>query len=297
MIADKTAKAKSGGGKRWDHPIRNKLEEVYCIKSSFPRPGIITQKKRSKKVGAANYSYGGKKLTENYLGGTEILAVRPMYKIKLLALDIDKGSKYRHNYIGIIHALEEIGLCRYTKIRSSNSNGLHIYFPLKVAVVSEFLHVSIKAWLQHRGYEVTDGTLEIFPGPKPVTWKKDNYGNLTIDHLARCFRLPLQEGSYVIDEDEGIIHNDKERFWLKEFDLCADYQDTEGFLEYLDNPTGIQVDKDDDNDEDSEPTVILLTNLTIPRFFFNSDRYTNYRRSRSASLCETSKRSAKRGAK
>ena len=255
MITDKAAKAKSGGGRRWDHPIRNKLEDVYCVadteKKTFTRPGIIKKKKGGgKEVPASLYNYSGKRLTENYLAGAETLAVRQMYKIKLLALDIDKGSKYRYDYIGIIHALEEIGLCRYIKLLSSDSGGLHIYFPLKVAVNSEFLHVSTKAWLQHRGYEVADGTLEIFPGPRRTEWKINSHGDWQIEHLARCFRLPLQEGSYVIDEDEGIVHNSKERFWLEEFDLCANSQDTEAFIEYMENPTVIV------NQDDVEPDVI-----------------------------------------
>lgn len=251
-----TKKKKS---RKWEHPVRNKLEDVFCIEKgkSFTRPSLIEQKVRSKKVSCASYNYGGKKLTENYLQGVEILAVRQMHKIKLLALDIDKKSKYRYDYIGIIHALEEIGLCRATKLLSSVSGGLHIYFPLKVAVNSEFLHVSIKAWLQHRGYEVEDGTLEIFPGPTSTKWKRDNYGNWQIEYLARCFRLPLQEGSYVLDEDEGIVHNSKERFWLSEFDWCANGQDTEGFMEYLNNPSSVQVDEVDQVDSPKETKKVI----------------------------------------
>ena len=235
IIADRDGKPKSEG-RRWSHPIRNKLEEVYCIRKNFTRPGIIYQEADSKRVEASKYSYDSKKFTERYINGSEILAVRQMYKIKLLALDIDSGSRYRHNYVGIVHALEEIGLCRSIKLLSSSSGGLHIYFPLEKPVLSEFLHVSIKAWLEHRGFEVGDGVLEIFPNAKNTQWKRDSSGRWNVEHLSRCFRLPLQGGSYVIDEDEGFVHDSKERFWLSEFDWCANGQDTESLEEYLDRP-------------------------------------------------------------
>ncbi len=261
IIAEKKRKANGKSSRRWEHPVRDKLEEVYCIDKgkTFTRPGVITQKRRGKKVDTARYNYGGKKLTENYLNGTEILAVRQMYKIKLLALDIDKGSKYRHDYVGIVHALEEIGLCRSVRMLSSVSGGLHIYFPLEKPVLSEFLHVSIKAWLQHRGFEVADGVLEIFPSANNTEWKRDDYGNWNIEHLARCFRLPLQEGSYVIDEDECIVHNDKKRFWLEEFDMCANSQDTEGFEEYLSAPL------QSDNQVAPKATVGTPKNKTVKK--------------------------------
>ena len=222
---------KSKKTRKWEHPIRDKLEDVFCINnSSFVRPAYTfsegdKEKGIAKLVETQKYNFGGKKLTQEYLEDKVIINIRPNKKIKAFALDIDTGSKYRNDYVGIIECLEDIGFCRCNRVISSKSGGLHLWFPLKVALNSRFLHLSIKAWLEDSGFEISEGTLEIFPGRGETTYKKGDRGNWEVEHLARCFRLPLQSGSYVIDEDENIIHNDKERFWLSDFDWCADGQD------------------------------------------------------------------------
>lgn len=221
--------------RRWNHPVRDKLEDVFCInKSTFIRPAYThsegnKEKGIAKLVETQRFSFKGKQFTEEYLGDSVILNIRNNKRIKVFALDIDIDSIYRDNYIEIIGCIEEIGLCRCLRVISSKSGGIHLWFPLKVAINARFLHIAIKAWLEENEFIVKDGTLEIFPGRGETTWKRDNWGNLTTDHLARCFRLPCQKGSCVVDEDENVIHNDIEQFWLEDFDWCAEAQDHERF--------------------------------------------------------------------
>ena len=223
--------------RRWEHPLRSKLEDVFCIENNFLRPAYTysegdKEKGVPKVIETQRHSFNGKKFTEEYLGDGVISNIRNNKKIKVFALDIDSGSQYRDNYSEIISCMEDIGICRCLRVISSKSGGLHLWFPLKTAINARFLNVAMKAWLKDCGFEVKDGHLEIFPSAGQTTWKKDNYGKWATDHLVRCFRLPCQKGSYVVDEDENIIHNDIEQFWLEDFDWCADAQDYGSFDMY-----------------------------------------------------------------
>lgn len=219
--------------RRWEHPVRDKIEDIFCISNStFVRPGIIyteadKEKGISKVIEAQRFHMNGKKFTECYLDERTTMTIRPMHKIKVFVLDIDTGSKYRDDYQGIIECLEDIGFCKCVRVISSVSGGLHLWFPLSVAVNSRFLHLSITNWLIDCGYQVQDGVLEVFPGRNPVSWQKNSDGKWEVKHLARCFRLPCQTGSYVVNEDENIIHNSIDKFWLEDFDWCAERQDIE----------------------------------------------------------------------
>jgi len=235
IVAQVNSDNRKKKSRKWEHPVRDKLEDIFCVeKSSFLRPAI-TYAEGNKEIGISKiieterYSYGGKKFTEEYLGDGVILNIRSNKKIKVFALDIDAGSEYRNNYIEIIRCIEEIGLCRCLKVISSKSGGIHLWFPLKTAINARFLHIAIKGWLEDNEFRVVDGTLEIFPGRGETTWKRDDQGKLVTDHLAKCFRLPCQKGSYVVDEDENVIHNEIEQFWLEDFDWCAEGQDDETF--------------------------------------------------------------------
>lgn len=233
IVAQSSGSKSNKKSRRWDHPVRDKLEDVFCIsKSIFVRPGIIyaeTDKTKniSKVIEAQKFHMSGKKFTECYLDKQITMTIRPMHKIKVFVLDIDTGSKYRYDYQGIIECLEDIGFCKCVRVISSISGGLHLWFPLSVAINSRFLHLSITNWLMDNGYQVKDGVLEVFPGHNPVSWQKDSNNKWEIKHLARCFRLPCQRGSYVVNEDENIIHNSIEKFWLEDFDWCAERQDIE----------------------------------------------------------------------
>ena len=236
IITESKAPSKKRKSNKWEHPLRDKLEDVFCVEKQFVRPGIIYQEKNNKKVETAKYSWGGKKFVETYLEKELIIAIRPMNKIKVLILDIDCNSRYRDDYSEVLDALEEIGLVRCLRVISSSSGGLHLYFPLERAIKSEFLYVSIKAWLQHRGLIVAPGHLEIFPSATSK-WQLNDEGRKELVYLAQSIRLPLQSYkkplmSYVVDEDENYVHSNINTFWLEDFDWCAERQDYDEFKDF-----------------------------------------------------------------
>lgn len=114
-------------------------------------------------------------------------------------LDIDRGSAYHpansKQLPGILASLESIGLVRPVLVRSSFSDGLHIYFHLDRKVSSFSLAACLKYTLLESGYSIAAGQLETFPNVKafnPV--KPTNYNG---------HRLPLQPetGSWLLNAD------------------------------------------------------------------------------------------------
>jgi hypothetical protein len=115
-----------------------------------------------------------------------------------LVLDLDfKGKNHPEKdiklYNGILEAMEGIGLCRPVEVRSSSSKGMHIYYFLPWDVNSFTLATAVKRALNKAGYQLRDGHLEIFPNPKHFDPEKVT--------SFKAHRLPLQEGSYLLDKD------------------------------------------------------------------------------------------------
>ncbi|MEM6452161.1 MAG: hypothetical protein AAF703_17840 [Cyanobacteria bacterium P01_D01_bin.105] len=132
-----------------------------------------------------------------------------------LMVDIDAGSVHHPNNDGlglILAALEEIGLCRFLTVRSSDSGGLHLYFPLPTAVNAWALARTVHAALSGAGVHVRNGQCELFPNKKMLG--SEHHGH----------RLPLQAGSFLLDEDFRCIGNDRALF-LRHWQLCAANQD------------------------------------------------------------------------
>lgn len=127
-------------------------------------------------------------------------------------LDIDSGSRYhpRNNSQGIDHvlrALEPLGLVSYVACTSSYSGGLHLYFPFDIPQNSQRLAHAIKGRLQQTGIALMAGQLELFPNPRP-------YSNISAKTAAQFngHRLPLQPGSYLLNDDFHPIWTSQERF-------------------------------------------------------------------------------------
>jgi hypothetical protein len=115
-----------------------------------------------------------------------------------LLLDLDfKGKnhpdKNPDRYKGILEAMEGIGLCRPVEVRSSESKGIHIYYFLPWAVHSFTVATAVKRAINKAGYQLRDGHLETFPNPKHFDAEKVT--------SFKAHRLPLQEGSYLLDQD------------------------------------------------------------------------------------------------
>lgn len=115
------------------------------------------------------------------------------FKTNRIVLDIDRGSKYHplkdeSTFNDLLAALEEeLSLCGYFLVRSSNSGGIHAYFPLSSPISSRKAQRLVTRCLNKNGFTIADGTLEIFPNV-------DNDG-----YSKQALRLPLQQGSYLLD--------------------------------------------------------------------------------------------------
>ena len=132
-----------------------------------------------------------------------------------LMIDVDAGSPYhprRGSIEPILSAMESIGLCRHLLVRSSGSNGLHVYLPLSKAVSAYRLACAAHTALSAAGVRIAGGICELFPNKK--TFNAEHNGH----------RLPLQAGSVILDKDFRCTSNDKGAF-VQQWRLCAAAQD------------------------------------------------------------------------
>jgi hypothetical protein len=125
-------------------------------------------------------------------------------------LDIDAGSLYHPKrdplaISRIAAALEPLGLASYIACTSSYSGGLHLYFPFQQAQSSWQLAIALACLLENAGFKLQPGQLESFPNPKPYAAD----GNLS---LFNAHRLPLQIGSYLLNESWQPIWTDSQTF-------------------------------------------------------------------------------------
>ncbi len=128
-------------------------------------------------------------------------------------LDIDRHSKYhpeRNQYAlkALLGLYEDIGITRHITLRSSNSGGLHIYFVFEEALPTFKLAQTLRLTAVCGGFEVKDGQLEIYPNTKAYGEKQKT--------AYKAIRLPLQQGSYLLDDDFNPHSNDIKTF----LDLC-----------------------------------------------------------------------------
>ncbi|NJM99846.1 MAG: hypothetical protein HC800_24335, partial [Phormidesmis sp. RL_2_1] len=128
-----------------------------------------------------------------------------------LMIDIDINSPFHPRNGGIeqiLAAMESLGLCRFLLIRSSTSGGIHIYFPLAEPVSSWAIACAAHAALTAAGITIAGGICELFPNKKAFNAEHNGH------------RLPLQDGSFILDNDFQCIGNSKTAF-LRQWQLCA----------------------------------------------------------------------------
>lgn len=146
----------------------------------------------------------------------------------VLVLDIDRHSEYHpyeneKEFTRLKGVLEGIGLVRIEVVRSSHSEGLHLFIALPYPVPSWMAAHTLHVTLANAGFQVASGQLEIFPNRKGWSEKKViNYHGL---------RLPLQpkSGSVVLDPITLTPeHADLNKF-VEELKLDAQHQDMAAF--------------------------------------------------------------------
>ncbi|MBF2003273.1 MAG: hypothetical protein IGS38_21435 [Synechococcales cyanobacterium M58_A2018_015] len=131
--------------------------------------------------------------------GQYLFGVRFGPKTKYCLLDIDIHSAYHPQQdplaiARIVAALEPLGLVTYVGCTSSYSQGLHLYFPFAHAQSSWELALAVATLLDNAGFKRLPGQLEVFPNPKPYTVEGK-------PSLFNAHRLPLQTGSYLVNQD------------------------------------------------------------------------------------------------
>lgn len=142
--------------------------------------------------------------------GSTLYGVRFGAKTQYSLLDIDAGSLYhpQHDPFAIqrmIAALEPLGIVSYLACTSSYSGGIHLYLPFEDPQSSWQLSIAISTLLENAGFILKPGQLEVFPNPKPYC------GDGTFS-LFNAHRLPLQIGSYLLNDDFQPIWSDRSTF-------------------------------------------------------------------------------------
>ena len=192
---------------------------LYCtIYADMP-----TDAKKPRWHTQRRYKLKSRVLYRDWQDTEKLIGVRPGHTIAYALLDIDINSPYhpKQNVRAIARieaALETIGITRTIRIRSSWSEGIHLYLPLPESVKTFDLAVSLKNCLEPQGFKFKPGHLECFPNTKA-------YGNtIKTEYLAH--RLPLQpaSGSCLLDEVFSPASNKLADF-LQRWNIAAAGQD------------------------------------------------------------------------
>ena len=146
----------------------------------------------------SKYPLSPRDLIEKLRSPNEIIGVRFGTETRYLMLDVDADSPYHpekdeQGINKIVGSMEGIGLTRYILVQSSDSTGLHLYFPLPEPVNSFSLACAARHTLEKAGLTIKGGTLETFPNVKAYSE--------TTKTLFNGHRLPLQEGSYLLNSN------------------------------------------------------------------------------------------------
>ena len=152
------------------------------------------------------------------LQGYYLYGLRPGPETTYALLDLDITSAYHPKrdplaLQRIKEALEPLGLVASLTLTSSDSEGLHVYLPCPEAVPSWQLGIAVTALLENKGFKVRPGQLEVFPNRKPYA-ADGNYS------LFNAHRLPLQQGSYLLNDDLLPIPSSEEAF-VRQWHHCA----------------------------------------------------------------------------
>ncbi|MDV3348288.1 hypothetical protein QGP82_06275 [Leptothoe sp. LEGE 181152] len=142
--------------------------------------------------------------------GTYLYGVRFGKETQYAMVDIDIGSAYhpRRDPIAfqkLTEALEPLGLVSAITCTSSDSQGLHLYFPFSESLTAWEVGSGITLLLESQGFKVTPGQLEVFPNARLYTIE-------STPNLFNAHRLPLQRGSYLLNDDLDPIWTDQTTF-------------------------------------------------------------------------------------
>jgi len=142
--------------------------------------------------------------------GSYLYGVRFGPTTRYILIDIDKGSIYHPScdlfaWKRLIAALESLGLVQAVLCTSSYREGLHLYLPFESVQKTWIIALVVTSLLENAGFKLSPGQLEIFPNCKP-------YAASGEPSLYSGHRLPMQAGSYLLNEDLQMIWGDQTTF-------------------------------------------------------------------------------------
>ncbi|XGV94411.1 MAG: hypothetical protein ACAF41_00870 (plasmid) [Leptolyngbya sp. BL-A-14] len=142
--------------------------------------------------------------------GAALYGVRFGPTTRYCVLDVDKGSLYhptrdRFAWRRLIAALEVLGLVQAVICTSSYSGGLHLYFPFDTEQKTWAIALVISTLLENKGFKLAPGQLEVFPNCKAYVTSGEH-------SLYNGHRLPMQAGSYLLNQDLQMIWGNQETF-------------------------------------------------------------------------------------
>lgn len=184
---------------------------IYAPAIRFEKPHWQTE---------TRYPLQPRNLWQQYQNPYSFLGLRFGKNTRYFAIDLDINSPKHpaHDptaYKSVLAALEEIGLCKPVAVISSDSGGIHVYYFFSEELPTFPLACACFDALTDAGFEIKQGELEIFPNFKAWTALPSNYNAL---------RLPLQAGSFMLDESMEPYTNDLDSF-LDAADWSAAGQD------------------------------------------------------------------------
>jgi hypothetical protein len=181
------------------------------------------------------YPLSSGELVRLFLEETKLIGVGFGKLTKYIMLDIDWLSSYHpthdiDQFRAILNALETIGLTRHLVIRSSDSGGIHVYFPLPEEVSTFQLAASVRVTLTDAVLKIKNGHLETFPNTK--AYAKTETGEFS--HYNK-HRIPFQpnSGSWLLEDDglnpQPILNTTEAQLaaFFRQWDIAAAGQDIE----------------------------------------------------------------------
>jgi hypothetical protein len=197
----------------------------FITAANTPKPSWKTNRK---------YKLTRGEWVKHYTDEITLLGVGFGQNTKYCMLDIDRDSKY-HPYKDlkafkkVCQSLEKVGLVSHDIIRSSESQGIHVYFHLPSEVNTFRLAALIHVTLINAGIDLRAGQVEQFPNPK-------DYGHKDHPTYYKPHRLPLQPnaGGMLLDQNgeilltaENLTHESMLTGFLRRAEASAAEQDIE----------------------------------------------------------------------
>lgn len=180
---------------------------------------ILKETTESKWTTVKKFKLTEQKCWYKYTDPQQIIGLRFGTKTNYGLYDIDTGSihdpREQEKSLNLLQAeLEEWGIVDFVLLQSSLSQGLHLYFFLDRPINTFKLACVMNKAAVDAGLEIKRGQLETFPNTKCYNSRFNGH------------RLPLQQGSYLLDQDYT-PYSDRLEHFLNAADWSAKNNDTD----------------------------------------------------------------------